>query len=130
MEVKIQAGIKGEQKLIVSEKDTASQYGSGLIDVFATPAMIGLMESTAQQSVMAFLPDNHITLGTEVNIKHLKATPVGKEVSCFSELISVEGRQLVFKLSAYDDKGEIGNGFHTRVIVDKTKFLQKLLTQR
>ena len=126
METFLKPGIKGEQTLIVAEKDTASRYGSGLIDVFATPAMIGLMESTAQMSVMPFLPENYITLGTEVNVKHLKATAVGKEVRCYSELISVEGRQLTFKVTAVDDNGEIGNGFHTRFIVDKKKFIQKL----
>ena len=126
MENKLIAGIKGELSLIVSEKDTAARYGSGLIEVFATPAMIGLMEATAQQSVMPCLPEGCITLGTEVCVKHLKATPVGQKVVCFTELLAVEDRKLTFKVSASDEGGEIGNGTHTRFIVNKEKFIQKL----
>ncbi len=126
MDNQLITGIKGLQSIVVTDKDTAACYGSGLIDVFATPAMIGLMEATAQQSVMPFLPEGCITLGTEVNIKHLKATPVGQKVTCNSELIAVDGRQLTFKLSASDEGGEIGNGRHTRVIVNKEKFIEKL----
>jgi len=121
-------GIKGEQSLIVSEKDSATSYGSGLIEVLATPAMIGLMEATAQQSIMSFLPEGSITLGTEVNIKHLKATPIGQKVICYSELLTIDGRQLTFKVAAFDEVGEIGNGTHTRFIVNKEKFIQKLNT--
>lgn len=126
MDHQLIAGIKGQQSIIVEDKDTAAHYGSGLIAVFATPAMIGLMEATAHQSVMPFLPEGSITLGTEVNIKHLKATPVGQQVKCYTDLIAVDGRQLTFKVSAFDEQGEIGNGTHTRFIVNKEKFIQKL----
>jgi len=126
MENILKKGIKGEQSIIVAEKDTAARYGSGLIEVFATPAMIGLMESTAQQSVMSFLPEGSITLGTEVNVKHLKATPIGQKVICFSELTGIDGRQLTFKVNAFDETGEIGSGTHTRVVVNKEKFMQKI----
>ena len=126
MENTLKPGIKGEQTIIVAEKDTASRYGSELIEVFATPAMIGLMESTAQQSVMPFLSEGSITLGTEVNIKHLKATPIGQKVICYTELSVVDGRQLIFKVNAFDEGGEIGTGTHTRFIVNKEKFMQKL----
>lgn len=126
MEKILKPGIKGEQSIIVAEKDTAARYGSGLIEVFATPAMIGLMEATAQQSVISCIPDGAITLGTEVNVKHLKATPIGQRVICKTELIVVDGRQLIFKVNAFDEGGEIGNGIHTRFIVDKEKFMNKL----
>jgi len=126
MDNQLIVGIRGELSQIVTDKDTAAHYGSGLIDVFATPAMIGLMESTAQLSVMSVIPEGSITLGTEVNIKHLKATPVGKKVVCYSELIAIDGRQLTFKVTAFDEGGEIGSGTHTRFIVDKNKFIRKL----
>ena len=114
-------GIEGEKEIIVQTEDTAARYGSGLIEVFATPAMIGLMESTAQQSVQHLLDDGLITLGTEVNIRHLKATPVGMKVNCKSKLISIEGKKLLFEVNASDETGIIGNGTHTRYIVDAEK---------
>lgn len=119
-------GIIGNANLKVTYEDTAAKYGSGLIEVFATPAMIGLMESTAQLSVQSFLPDGFITLGTEVNIKHLKATSVGMNVKCESKLIKVEGKKLLFEVSAWDDNGIIGTGTHARYIVDVEKFMEKL----
>lgn len=125
MENQLMPGIKGELHIIVTEKDTAARYGSGLIEVFATPAMIGLMEATAQQSVMPVLPAGSITLGTEVNVKHLKATPIGKKVVCYSELKGVDGRRLEFNVQAFDEEGEIGCGTHTRFIVDREKFMAK-----
>ncbi|OPZ97029.1 MAG: Fluoroacetyl-CoA thioesterase [Bacteroidetes bacterium ADurb.Bin408] len=128
MKKQLTTGIRGELSIIVTEKDTAARYGSGLIEVFATPAMIGLMEATAQQSVMSHLPPGSITLGTEVNIKHLKATPIGKKVICYSELKVVDGRRLEFSVQAFDEEGEIGCGTHTRFIVDKEKFINKLNT--
>lgn len=119
-------GIEGEKEIIVQTEDTAARYGSGLIEVFATPAMIGLMESTAQLSVQNLLDNGLITLGTEVNIKHLKATPVGMKVNCKSKLISIEGKKLLFEVEASDEIGIIGNGTHTRYIVDAEKFMAKL----
>lgn len=119
-------GIEGEKEIIVQTEDTAARYGSGLIEVFATPAMIGLMESTAQQSIQHLLDNGLITLGTEVNIKHLKATPVGMKVNCKSKLISIEGKKLLFEVEASDEIGIIGNGTHTRYIVDAEKFMAKL----
>lgn len=119
-------GIKGIKKIKVEDKDTAARYGSGLIEVFATPAMIGLMETTAQLSVQEYLPKGMITLGIEVNVKHLKATPVGMNVSCETFLTKIEGKKLTFEVKATDEVGEIGNGTHIRYIVDAAKFMEKL----
>ncbi|MCX6230333.1 MAG: thioesterase family protein [Bacteroidetes bacterium] len=126
MNNQIPNGIIGNLSIKVTTKDTASQYGSGLIDVFATPAMIALMEKTAQCSVQSYLPEGSITLGTEINIKHIKATAVGMKVSCESKLISIEGRKLIFEVKAWDEQGEIGYGTHERCIVDSKKFMEKL----
>lgn len=122
----LKAGLKGNIETTVAKKDTASAYGSGLIDVLATPAMIGLMEKTAQESVQPFLPEGYITLGTAISIKHNKATAVGKKISFFSELTHIEDRQLTFSLKAFDEEGEIGSGTHQRFIVNKERFLQKI----
>ncbi len=119
-------GIKGIKKIKVEDKDTAARYGSGLIEVFATPAMIGLMETTAQLSVQEYLPKGMITLGIEVNVKHLKATPVGMNVSCETILTKIDGKKLTFDVKATDEVGEIGNGTHIRYIVDAEKFMEKL----
>ena len=110
MDFEIEVGVIGSMEIVVSKELTAVKYGSGLIEVFATPAMISIMESTAHTSVQKYLPDGFITLGIEVNIKHLKATPVGMKVNCESKLINVGGRKLTFEVNAYDEKGLIGTG--------------------
>ena len=94
MDFEIEEGVIGRMEIVVSKELTAAKYGSGLIEVFATPAMISIMESTAHTSVQKYLPEGFITLGIEVNIKHLKATPVGMKVTCESKLINVDGRKL------------------------------------
>ncbi|KAF0204722.1 MAG: thioesterase superfamily [Bacteroidetes bacterium] len=126
MDFNLKTGIPGSESLIVSIADTATHYGSGLIEVFATPAMIGLMEKTAQLSIQHLLPDGFITLGTEVNVTHVKATPLGMKVSSTSELIGVDGKKLLFKVSAHDESGLIGEGTHKRYIVNAAEFMQKL----
>ena len=112
--------------ITVGVSDTASHYGSGLIEVFATPAMVALVEKTAQLSVQEHLPEGHITLGTEISVSHVKATPVGSNVVCESHLVSVDGKKLLFKVSAHDEKGLIGEGSHRRYIVESSKFMEKL----
>lgn len=119
----LKAGIKGKAEITVTEKETASVYGSGLVDVFASPAMIALMEKAAHTSIGEFLPEGLTTVGTEVNIKHIKATRPGKKVWAESELILVEGKKLTFNIEASDEDGKIGFGKHTRYIVDEKDFL-------
>lgn len=125
-EINLKPGIKGIKEIIVSQKDSASTYGSGLIDVFATPAMIALMETTAQQSIQKFLCENEITLGIEINVKHLKATLLNKKVICNTELTHIEGKKLEFQVNCFDDSGLIGTGIHKRFIVNSVDFLKKL----
>lgn len=100
-------------------------YGSGLVEVFATPAMIALMENTCYKSVMEFLPEGYGTVGTKVDIVHIKATAVGKKVSCKSELIEIDRKRLVFSVKAFDEDGEIGSGIHERFIINVEKFMGK-----
>ncbi len=119
----LKAGIKGKAELIVTEKDTARVYGSGLVNVFATPAMIALMEKAAHTSIGEFLPEGFLTVGTEVNIKHVKATKPGKKVWAESELISLVGKKLIFHIEAFDEDGKIGFGNHTRYIVAEKEFM-------
>lgn len=126
MEFNLKTGISYTATQKVALKDTASQYGSGLVEVFATPAMVALMENSAYKTVLPFLGDEHGTVGFEVNIKHLKATPVGMEVKSTAELIKVEGKKLTFKLEAFDEEGKIGEGTHIRYIINTKKFMDKL----
>jgi len=119
-------GIRGSETITVTPADTAARYGSGLIEVFATPAMVALMEQTAQRSVQALLPEGAITLGTEINVTHVKATPVGMKVTCTTVLTGTEGRRLTFSVQARDEQGLIGEGTHRRFIVDALRFMKKL----
>lgn len=119
-------GIKLTTTRIISESDTAAVYGSGLHDVLSTPAMIALMEQTAMKAVEACLNEGEGTVGTEVNVKHLKATPVGKSVTCTATLREVNGRRLLFHVEASDDAGMIGEGLHERFIIENEKFMAKI----
>lgn len=114
----------------VTEEDTASRYGSGLIPVLATPAMIGLMESTAQEALQPWLPEGYITLGTEINVRHKKATPVGMKVECVATLTAHEGKRFTFSIEARDEEGEIGTATHTRHMVNAATFMEKLAAGR
>lgn len=126
MELQIPLGLKGRQELTVSFEDTAAKYGSGLVEVFATPAMVALMEKTCLESVLPFLDEGFGTVGTLVNVSHAKATPVGMKVVCESTLVEIDRRRLVFEVSAADEKGEIGRGRHERFVIDVKKFMEKL----
>ena len=104
----LEAGIKGRQEVMVTDENSAAAVGSGLLPVFATPAMVALMEKTAWMSVAPYLNDGEGTVGTKLEIAHNAATPVGMQVWCESELVEVDGRRLVFKVEAFDAKGSIG----------------------
>ena len=121
----LEIGIKGMQQVTVCEENSALSMGSGTLKVFATPAMIALMEKTAWQSVAPHLEEGSGTVGTQLNVSHLSATPLGMTVRCESELTEVDGRKLVFKVAAYDNAGLIGEGTHERFIVKNEKFQAK-----
>lgn len=119
------AGIKGREEVIVSELNSAKTMGSGTLDVFATPAMIALMEQTAWKSIAAHLEDGYGSVGTRLEVTHDAPTPFGMRVWCESELIEVDGRKLVFRVDAYDEKGKIGGGIHERFVVHNERFQAK-----
>ena len=121
----LEAGIKNEKSVLVTSANSAKTMGSGTLDVFATPAMIALMEGCAYESVAPELEDGSGTVGISLNVKHVAATPLGMTVRCESELTKVDGRILTFYLKAYDEKGLIGEGEHERCIVYNEKFQAK-----
>jgi len=126
----MEAGIKGAQSVVVDESNIASTVGSGDLPVFATPAMIALIEKTASQSVQPYLDMGTSTVGTHLDIAHSSATPIGMTVVCESELVEIDRRRLVFKVRVYDSKGDVGSGTHERFIVDCEKFLSKAELKR
>lgn len=121
----LEIGIKGKEETVVSETNSAKTMGSGTLDVFATPAMTALMEKTAWKSVAAHLDEGCGTVGTLLNITHDAPTPFGMKVWCESELMEIDGRRLVFHVTAYDEKGKIGEGRHERFIIQNEKFQAK-----
>lgn len=121
----LKAGIKGRQEVMVTEDNSASALGSGLLEVFATPAMAALIEKTAWISVDPYMNDGEGTVGTVLNIKHMAATPVGMTVWCESELIEVDKRRLLFRVEVFDATGKVGEGEHERFVINNEKFMAK-----
>ena len=123
--MEITVGMKGEVATLAEREDTAKEVGSGSLLVYATPCMVALMEGAACEAIQEALPDSQTTVGTELNIQHISATPVGLEVRAEAEVIAVEGKVITFEVKAFDEAGEIGKGTHKRVIVNTQKFLEK-----
>ena len=121
----LETGIKGTRTVTVNESNTAKVMGSGTLDVFATPALIALMEETCWRSVAGELEEGCGTVGTLLEIKHTAPTPVGKDVTCESVLTEVDGRRLVFEVTAHDATGVVGEGRHERFIIQNEKFQTK-----
>lgn len=118
-------GVKGRMETVVNESNSAVAVGSGTLKVFATPAMVALVEETAWRSVVPYLEEGQTTVGTNVNVNHVSPTPLGMKVFCETELIEAEGRKLKFKVNVHDEKGLIGEGTHERFIVDADRFQAK-----
>lgn len=121
----IETGIKGHSEIIVTHDKTAKAMGSGELEVFATPAMICLIEETAWRSASPFLEMGEGSVGTKLEINHLSATPEGLAVTCDTEVALVDGRRIVFNVSVFDAYGKIGEGTHERFIVRNERFLSK-----
>ena len=122
----LQTGIKGHHEQTVTPAMSAARVGSGLVDVFATPMLVALVEQTCYESVLPHLEVGQGTVGTLVNVTHVSATPIGKRVWCDSELTEVDRRRLVFSVKAYDEAGLIGEGTHERFVIDTEKFMAKI----
>ena len=110
---------------LVTESNTALSVGSGSLRVYATPAMLALMEKAACEAVATFLSEGETTVGTNLSVNHVAATPVGMKVSATAEVIEHEGRKFVLKVEAFDEKGLIGEGTHERFVVKADRFVEK-----
>ena len=122
----LKPGLVGESTAVVTDALTAASYGSGLVPAFATPAMIALMENASVAAIQPYLSAGQTSVGTEVNIKHLAATPVGTHVRARAEVTTVDGRRVSLHIEAWDDKEKIGEGTHVRAIVDVERFTERL----
>lgn len=121
----ITIGAKGEVSTLVEREDTALEVGSGSLLVYATPCMVALMEGAACEALAPFLPEDKTSVGTQLTISHISATPVGLEVRAEAEIIAVEKSMVTFQVSAYDEAGLIGEGTHQRAVISTQKFLDK-----
>lgn len=121
----LELNIKGTAAAKVTDDNTAKAMGSGALEVFATPAMTALMEKAACACLDGRLDEGMTTVGTLLNIQHLAATPKGMNVTCEAVLTEIDGRRLVFFVTARDEVGEIGKGTHERFIVNAEKFIGK-----
>ena len=119
-------GLSSRGYSTVSEQNTAAAMGSGDLPVFATPAMVALMENAAMTAVAAALDEGATTVGAEMNVTHIKPSGIGAEITATAVLTAVEGRKLTFNVGARDAEGMIGEGVHIRYVVDRTRFMAKV----
>lgn len=125
METNELIGLTHSETIVVRHEDTAAVYGSGALEVFATPAMIALMEMTSLRCVVDKIGEENTTVGIAVNIKHLKASPVGHAIRCEAKVVEVDRKRLVFEVKCYDGEDLVGEGTHERFVVNSAKFMSK-----
>ena len=126
----IKIGLTGELAEVVTDELTAKALGSGLVPALATPAMIALMENASVRAIRECLEVGETSVGIEVNVKHIAATPVGMLVRARAEVLSVDKRRVTFRVEAWDDKERIGEGTHVRAIVDEARFKERIAQKR
>lgn len=123
--MEISVGMKGSASTVAEREDTAYEVGSGSLLVYATPCMVALMEGAACDAIAKALPEDKTSVGTELQISHISATPVGLEVRAEAEVTAMDGNTITFQVTAYDEAGKIGEGLHKRVVVTTQKFLDR-----
>ena len=123
--MEIIGGMKGEVSSLVEREDTAQEVGSGSLLVYATPCMVALMGGAACEAITEAIPEGETSVGIDLNITHLSATPVGMSVRAEAEVIGVEGSIITFQVAAFDEAGKIGEGTHKRALIATERFLEK-----
>ena len=122
----IQIGTKGEQKILVTSEVAVDFLGQEGARVLGTPHMIGYMERTCRDAVLPLLDPGYDTVGTQVNVWHLAASPIGAAVTFTAEVTSVRERRIEFRVEAWDETEKIGEGTHERAIIHVAKFAARL----
>lgn len=123
---KLELGLNAVIEKNVEEKDSAENFGNIGVNVFATPALISLIEVAAKSAVGLHLPNGYATVGTKIDVAHLAATPIGMKVNASATLIGISGKKLTFKVEVYDEVDKIGEGTHERFIINTDKFMEKV----
>lgn len=123
--MEITVGMIGEVATEVEREDTAVEVGSGSLLVYATPCMVALMEGAACEAIAEAIPEGKTSVGTELTISHIAATPVGMQVRATAEVTAIEGSMVTFKVEAFDEAGKIGEGIHKRAVITTQRFLDK-----
>jgi predicted thioesterase len=118
-------GLTGDTEAIVTCADTADRWGSGVVAVYGTPALVGLMEGAAVQALENHLPPGQTSVGGRIDVRHLAPTPMGMRVRARAELVEVAGYRLVFRVEAWDEVERIGEATHERFVVDEERFVAK-----
>ena len=126
----VTVGLKGRAEAVVNDSNTAQSACSGALPVFGTPFMCALMEEASWKSIAPHLEEGQSTVGTRLEVSHDSATPLGMKVWAESEVTQVDGKRIVLKVAAYDEKGLIGQGVHERFIVTDERFLAKAARKR
>jgi fluoroacetyl-CoA thioesterase len=121
----LKVGLRGEAKVKVTADNVAPAFGSGEVDVFATPALVALVEAAAQDAIKGCLPPGWTTVGMEIKLKHFAPSPPGMEVVGKAVLEDIVGRRLVFSVRAYDESEQVSSGQHHRFIVNMVKFKEQ-----
>ncbi|MCA1727363.1 MAG: thioesterase [Actinobacteria bacterium] len=116
-------GLSGEASIDVSEAVTAERVGSGAVPVLATPEVVALVERAAVSALNGALADGSTTVGSRIELDHLAPTPVGGRASARAEVARVEGRSVEFSFEVNDAAGPVARGTHTRIVVDRHRFL-------
>ncbi len=127
MKKEIKIGLKHTEKHIVEPHESAKTYGSGLLEVYATPAMIAFIEKTCMNAIIPSIEEGFGTVGISVDVKHVKATPIGDTVTCVAEVVEKNGNKITFSVNVNDEKGLIGTGTHKRYIINNEDFMKNLM---
>lgn len=126
---KLKPGLAGEAERIVTDELTAARWGSGLVPVLGTPALVALMEQAAVAALEGHLPAGRTSVGVRIDVQHLAATPVGMRLRARAELVGVDGRRLAFHVEAWDDVERVAEAEHDRVVVDAARFVERVRTK-
>jgi len=123
-------GLIGKSEMVVGEEDLVSKLGNIAVDVLSTPRLIQLLETAAIEAIQGYMPSDQLSLGTQVKIKHLSATPLGMKVTAHALLKEVDRNRLFFLVDAYDEKDKVAEGEHERILVSKERFIQRVEKKR
>lgn len=127
--MRVHPGIRGEAEATVDDRQTAAAVGSGAVASFSTPSMVALMETASINAITPYLDEGESSVGTEISVRHLAATPVGYHVKAKAEVTAVDGKRVSFTVTAFDDREKIGEGAHVRYVIDFARFMERVRTK-